>query len=286
MGVRRDKVIEVDGGLALVVPAIEQALQSMGAQVLFSAPEQGSFSARTSATIWSFGEQVNIVTEAAGAGRTIVRVSSENGQLIDWGKNAQNLERFEQALFAAIVARPAATRPAERPAPPHVSRAVPTPVATPEAKRSGRRVFVSYRRDDSSTIVGRLCDRLAQDVGADNVFKDIDSIPFGVDFVTYLDREVEKCSVLFAVIGPAWLEADPQGARRIDDPNDFVRLEIGSALRREIPVVPLLVEGARMPRASDLPDDLKPWARRNGIEIRHDPDFHADVSRLLSRLGS
>lgn len=283
MGARKDKAIEVDGTLPAIASAIEDALQSMGVQILFRAPEQGSFSARTGATIWSFGEQINIVTEQPAAGRMVVRVSSETGQLVDWGKNAQNLQQFEQALTAALAAGAMSPRrPLHQPLPP------PQPAAAPAASPSpvsARRFFVSYRREDSSTIVGRLCDRLAQDVGADNIFKDIDSIPFGVDFVEYLDREVEKCTVLFAVIGPTWLTADAKGARRIDDPNDFVRIEIGSALRRKIPVVPLLVEGAEMPRLDDLPDDLKALARRNGIEIRHDPDFHADVSRLLSRIG-
>jgi hypothetical protein len=120
---------------------------------------------------------------------------------------------------------------------------------------------------------------------AENVFKDVDNIPFGVDFVEHLDREVQKCTVLLAVIGPRWLPAGEQGTRRLEDPNDFVRIEIDSALRREIPVVPLLVDGASMPRVEELPDELKPLARRNGTEIRHDPDFHNDMSRLLARLG-
>jgi hypothetical protein len=143
---------------------------------------------------------------------------------------------------------------------------------------------VSYRRDDSATIVGRICDRLASELGSEHVFKDVDSIPFGVDFVEYLDHEVEQCSVLFAIIGPKWLATGPGGARRLDDPQDFVRIEIASALRRGIPVVPLLVDGARLPQTNEIPEDLQPLARRNGIEIRHDPDFHNDMTRLLSRL--
>jgi hypothetical protein len=150
--------------------------------------------------------------------------------------------------------------------------------------RVGHRVFVSYRRDDSATIVGRICDRLASELGPGHTFKDVDSIPFGVDFVEYLDHEVEQCTVLFAVIGPRWLATGPGGERRLDDPQDFVRIEIASALRRGIPVVPLLVDGARLPEAKEMPEDLQPLARRNGIEIRRDPDFHNDVTRLLSRL--
>lgn len=142
-----------------------------------------------------------------------------------------------------------------------------------------RRFFLCYRREDSGAIVRRIYDRLAHEFGNENVFKDVDNIPFGVDFVEYIDREVQKCGVLFAFIGPRWLQA------RLDDPNDFVRIEIASALRRTIPVVPILVDGAQMPRPDQLPDEIKPLARRNGIMIRHDPDFHSDVTRLLSRLG-
>jgi hypothetical protein len=142
-----------------------------------------------------------------------------------------------------------------------------------------------YRRDDSGPVVGRIYDRLARDFGDENIFKDVDNISFGVDFVEYLDREVQKCNVLFAVIGARWLRVGADDRILLEDPHDFVRIEIASALRRGIPVVPLLVDGARMPRADQLPDDVKPLARRNGTEIRHDPDFHSDMTRLLSRLG-
>jgi hypothetical protein len=151
---------------------------------------------------------------------------------------------------------------------------------------ASKRIFVCYRRHDSGVIVGRIYDRLVNELGKENVFKDIDDIPFGVDFVKHLDGEVQKCSVLFAVIGPRWLEAGPRGEPRLNDPDDFVlRIEIDAALRRDIPVVPLLVDGAQMPQADQLPEELKPLARRNGTEIRHDPDFHSDLTRLLSRLA-
>ena len=142
-----------------------------------------------------------------------------------------------------------------------------------------------YRRDDSAAIVGRMYDRLARQFGGENVFKDVDNIPFGVDFVEHLDREVQKCDALFVVMGPRWLEASPEGGWRLDDPNDFVRIEIASALRRAIPVVPLLVDGAQMARAEQLPEEIRALSRRNGTVIRHDPDFHNDMERLLSRLG-
>jgi hypothetical protein len=106
-----------------------------------------------------------------------------------------------------------------------------------------------------------------------------------VDFVDYLDSEVQKCDVVFVVIGQRWLSAGPDGRSRIENPNDFVRIEIASALRRAIPVVPVLVDGAQMPYADQLPEEVRLLARRNAAYVRHDPDFHADMTRLLSRLG-
>jgi len=165
----------------------------------------------------------------------------------------------------------------------------PHPKQRPQSSTSppviARRIFLCYRREDSGTIVGRIYDRLEREFGSENIFKDVDNIPFGVDFVDHLDGEVRKCNVLFVVIGAHWLRAVPQDASRLDDPNDFVRIEIASALRRTIPVVPLLVDGAQMPRADQLPIEIQLLARRNGIVIRHDPDFHSDMTRLLSRLG-
>jgi len=153
------------------------------------------------------------------------------------------------------------------------------PVLPAAASSAVRRIFLCYRRHDSDAIVGRIYDRLAREFGNENIFKDVDNIPFGVDFIERLDQEVQKCGVLFAVIGPRWINP------RLEDPDDFIRIEIASALRRKIPVVPILVDGAEMPRADQLPDELKPLARRHGTMIRHDPDFHSDVTRLLARLA-
>jgi hypothetical protein len=161
--------------------------------------------------------------------------------------------------------------------------------AKPRERPAGvqnHRVFISYRRADSIDICGRIYDRLVRDFGERNVFKDVDNIPFGVDFVEYLDNQVKECTVLLGVIGPKWMDVtDDGGRRRIDDPNDFVRIEIESALKRNILVVPLLVGGAVMPYAGDLPESLQPLTRRNGFQIRPDPDFHSDMTRLIKRLG-
>ncbi len=133
-----------------------------------------------------------------------------------------------------------------------------------------RRIFVSYRRDDSKADAGRICDHLVDRFGKNQVFFDIDTIPPGEDFNQYLQAKVSECDILVAVIGKQWLAAtDERGARRLDNPNDFVRLEIARALQRNIPVFPILVDGASVPRAQDLPDELAALSRQQAIELRH-----------------
>jgi hypothetical protein len=158
--------------------------------------------------------------------------------------------------------------------------------APTESKASAAgHIFVSYRRSDSADIAGRIYDRLTGKFGRIPIFKDVDSIPLGLDFKEYLDAKVSECNILLAIIGDRWLDAiDETGERRLDDPADFVRIEIESALNRGIPVIPLLVRGAQMPREAKLPDGLKKLAYRNGIPIRHDPDFHRDMDRLIAAL--
>jgi hypothetical protein len=166
----------------------------------------------------------------------------------------------------------------------------PTPVTSERGEESPSQaktthIFVSYRRSDSADIAGRVYDRLIGRFGKDPVFKDVDSIPLGLDFKEYLDKKVGECDVLLAIIGDHWLDAsDPSGTRRLDDPSDFVRIEIESALERGIPVIPLLVRGAQMPREESLPPTLRKLVYRNGILIRSDPDFHRDMDRLISAL--
>jgi len=146
-------------------------------------------------------------------------------------------------------------------------------------------IFLSYRRSDSHDITGRIYDRLAEHFGRDVVFKDVDSIPFGDDFRTHLNQGVGRCLVLVAVIGPTWLDvSEADGQRRVDNPNDWVRVELETALGREIPVIPLLVGGARLPRADELPETLKELPNRGAAQARPDPDFHPDLDRLIRRL--
>jgi hypothetical protein len=118
----------------------------------------------------------------------------------------------------------------------------------------------------------------------EQIFKDVDSIPLGVDFREHLGRVVGECDVLLAVVGNDWLAPDSSGRRRIDDAKDFVRIEIESALERNIPVIPVLVRGASMPGEADLPASLLPLAYRHGIDVRPDPDFHRDMDRLIAGL--
>jgi hypothetical protein len=146
-------------------------------------------------------------------------------------------------------------------------------------------IFVSYRREDSADVTGRIADRLRSHFGDQAVFIDVDSIPYGVDFRAYLDEQVSKCQVLLAVIGRGWLTIkDETGRHRLQSASDFVRIEIEAALRRNIPVVPLLVQGAEMPAEKKLPDSLRLLRFRNGTRIRHDPDFHRDMDRLITNL--
>jgi hypothetical protein len=146
------------------------------------------------------------------------------------------------------------------------------------------KVFLCYRRDDSAGYAGRVQDRLVQEFGRDLLFMDVDTIPLGVNFVTVLRNEVAKCEMLLAVIGPNWLDArNDAGSRRLDDPHDFVRIEIGAALQRNIPVIPILLDGAKVPKANQLPRDLEELSVRNGLDVRH-ASFHYDIDRLIRGL--
>jgi hypothetical protein len=147
------------------------------------------------------------------------------------------------------------------------------------------KIFVSYRRGDTAAHAGRLTDRLRQVFGANSVFMDVTTLEPGVDFVDAIQGAVGKCEILIVVIGRDWVNAaGADGQRRLDDPDDFVRLETTSALTRSIRVVPVLVERAEMPRAQDLPDALKPLVRRNAFELR-DTRWDADVEALLQSLA-
>jgi hypothetical protein len=142
-------------------------------------------------------------------------------------------------------------------------------------------LFISYRREDSADVAGRIYDQLCEQFGSDGIFMDVDKIPIGVDFRRHLDQEVSRCAVLLVIIGRHWLDSSTEdGTRRLDESSDFVRIEIESALKRDVPVVPLLVHGTPMPGAHELPESIRDLAFRNGIPVRADPDFHNDMDRL------
>ena len=146
-------------------------------------------------------------------------------------------------------------------------------------------IFISYRRDDAAYVTGHINDLLRKEFGHDAVFTDIDNIALGVDFRAVLDQTVSQCQVLLAVIGVDWLTVrDQEGGLRLQDPADFVRIEIESALKRDIPVIPLLVSGAKMPAAEELPESLRGLAFRNGTQIRPAQDFIVDMARLIKNL--
>ncbi len=143
------------------------------------------------------------------------------------------------------------------------------------------RIFISYRRADTSGYVIAIYDRLAKQYDPAHIFRDLDTIDYGDDFVERLEQAVQSCDVLLAVIGRNWVSVtDSNGRRRLDNPHDFVRLEVATALRRGIRVIPLLVGGASMPYADELPDDLKSLSRRNALEVS-DRDFHPHMDRLI-----
>ncbi|NWF68111.1 MAG: TIR domain-containing protein [Chloroflexi bacterium] len=146
------------------------------------------------------------------------------------------------------------------------------------------RIFINYRRQDSEGYVGRLYDHLAQHFPREDLFMDVDNIPPGADFVQVLEKAVNGCDVFIAVIGPQWVGiSDSSGQRRLMQWNDFVRIEIASALQADKLVIPVLVGGARMPAPQDLPADLTTLVRRNAIELTHQR-FGYDVGKLIAAI--
>ena len=156
--------------------------------------------------------------------------------------------------------------------------------AEPSSSVRQEAIFISYRRQDSADVTGRIYDRLVQRFGREQVFKDVDSIPLGVDFRAHLGNVVGRCNFLLVVIGPQWLLASGENGRRLEDKSDFVRVEVESALVRDIPVIPVLVGGASLPADTELPPSLASITFRNGIRVRPDPDFHRDMDRLIAGL--
>jgi len=151
--------------------------------------------------------------------------------------------------------------------------------------RSGT-LFLSYRRSDSPDAVGRIYDRLVDHYGAKRIFKDVDRIPAGANFEEHLSNSLLASDVLLVVIGPGWIDArSAAGGRRLDEPHDYVRVEIELAFAHGLIVIPVLVGGSAMPEAEALPASIRPLVLRQAVQVRRDPDFHRDFSRLLQGIA-
>ena len=146
------------------------------------------------------------------------------------------------------------------------------------------KIFINYRRGDDPGHTGRLFDRLQDVFAPGQLFLDVDNIAPGLDFVRVLNDRVAECDIVLAVIGKNWLDArDAKGARRLDDPDDFVRVEITSALAQDKRVIPVLVGDAQMPRPEELPEALRPLARRNAVRLTYER-FRTDMAGLIKAL--
>jgi hypothetical protein len=161
--------------------------------------------------------------------------------------------------------------------------AAPAPPVAPAPSRSST-IFLCYRREDTQDAAGRLHDRLVDAYGPERVFRDIDSVPLGVDFVDHVAVQISRCSAVIVMIGRQWLKLkNKRRRRRLDDEGDLVRVEIASALKQNVPVIPVLVQDAAMPDPDDLPDNIRPLVRRNGIELSA-TRWRTDVERLIKEL--
>ena len=153
------------------------------------------------------------------------------------------------------------------------------------SRAAERSVFISYRRSETADVVGRLYERLEAHFGAGAVFKDIEAITPGLDFKEELTNALQQCRIVIAVIGRDWERLrNEENQRKLDDPHDFVVIEIASALTRRIPMIPVLVDRTSLPAANLLPDAIAVMRFRQTILLRPDPDFATDVERLIQAI--
>jgi hypothetical protein len=151
-------------------------------------------------------------------------------------------------------------------------------------------IFISYRRDDTCHLAGRIYDRLRERFPKSKIFYDIDTLRAGEDFVEAIKKSVGFCDAFIAIIGKGWLDSSDEKGRRIDNPDDFVRLEISAALERDIQIIPVLGDGAAMPKSNQLPPELERLARILAIEISYsrfesDSEQQGCYQRKLGRFG-
>lgn len=146
-------------------------------------------------------------------------------------------------------------------------------------------IFISYRQSDSQDATGRIHDQLNLYFGPDMTFRDIDRLQPGTDFPDELNKAMAQCTIVLAIIGDQWLTAAFNGTRRLDDPNDFVRLELATALARKIPVIPVLIGRTGMPSADDLPPDLRSLAFKQKIDVPPTRAFALGMRQLVQEIG-
>ena len=146
------------------------------------------------------------------------------------------------------------------------------------------KIALSYRRSDSSAITGRICDRLIARYGKKSVFMDIDNIPAGTDFREHIQEVWRHTDVVVAVIGAQWLGTDAAGASRFAQENDPVRVEIETAIELDVPLIPVLIEGTKMPPAAALPESFKDFVFLNAAEVSSGRDFHQHLDRLIAEI--
>jgi TIR domain len=142
-------------------------------------------------------------------------------------------------------------------------------------------IVISYRREDTKWIVGRIFDRLEQHYGRDQVFMDIDAISYGLDYRDHIRNTLEHSDILLAVIGPQWLAAQEAGEQRISLETDWVRIEIETALGKKIPVIPVLIDRTTLPKPNELPEKVRDLAFRQAISIDTGVDFRTHMDRLV-----
>jgi len=134
-------------------------------------------------------------------------------------------------------------------------------------------------------MAGRICDHLVDRFGRENILRDVDSIPFGVDVRKFIAEKIAQSDLLLAIVGPNWLDLkNSKGLPRLEDPDDFVRFEIESALHYQLPIIPVLIDEMSMPTEDTLPAELKGFASHKPIVIRHDPFFHEDIGELIGEI--
>src|ERR1700761_8832761 len=146
------------------------------------------------------------------------------------------------------------------------------------------KISISYRRADSEAMTGRIFDRLIAHYGKEAIFRDIDDIPVGIDFRVHINEVLRSTHILLSIIGPAWLGAIPGANERIQEEADPVRVEVETALRRRVPVIPVLIGNTRMPSSDQLPPSLKDFAFRNAVKIDTGQDFDYHMDRLIKAM--